>query len=538
MFLVIYINFIINFKIKVIKILMAQLSVYLICFLTLSLIFNYLSLSYKKTSMEIINEMGNGYNLGNVFDCYDKEVEIKTPLDQITLCGNSFPTKQMISSIKKSGFNTIRFPVTWINFIDENGNINSDWMKNVKEVVDLILNTNMYCILNIENDGKNENWLSEGIKAKNKYTNLWSQIANEFKDYDEHLVFESMDSFEDINYNSSLNNYDYSSLLDLSQSFIDTVRSSGGNNVYRLLLVSGANADLELTCNLNYKMPKDPSNMIAVSIHYYIPYFFTIENDYTEPYIDEIDSTEYLFYSDREWGNDIDYNEITDNFELIKRFFIDQGIPVVISEVGVLTEEEKKIDSIREYLYVVFSISANYNGIISCLWDTSKKSFGNMNYFDRESNKWYDEKIGENFKQISKGKYIKPLEYYGMTNSLTTYVDENDEMVIKISHKKPLKAIFNIKYEEQYFDYIYFDTYGKNLEPIFMDITKGKKIKEYDGSYTFTMDISKEDCNNYIVLEKISAFNFITFNYLTIEFNETFIFFDYKYYKDAISNFI
>ena len=52
------------------------------------------------------------------------------------------------------------------------------------------------------------------------------------------------------------------------------------------------------------------------------------------------------------------------------------------------------------------------------------------------------------------------------------------------------------------------------------------------------MDISEEDCNNYIVLEKVSAFNAITFNYLTIEFNETFIFFDYKYYKEAISNFI
>ena len=97
---------------------MNQLNVYLICLLTLSLLLNYLSLSYKKTSMEIVNEMGNGYNLGNLFDCYDKNVEIKNPLDQITLCGNSFPTKLMISNIKKSVFNTIRFPITWINFID------------------------------------------------------------------------------------------------------------------------------------------------------------------------------------------------------------------------------------------------------------------------------------------------------------------------------------------------------------------------------------------------------------------------------------
>ena len=517
---------------------MNQLNVYLICLLTLSLLLNYLSLSYKKTSMEIVNEMGNGYNLGNLFDCYDKNVEIKNPLDKIILCGNSFPTKLMISNIKKSGFNTIRFPITFINFIDEYGNINPDWMKKVKEVIDLIINTNMYCILNIENDGKNENWLSKGKIAKDKYTNLWFQIAKEFKNYDEHLVFESMDSFEDINHINSLNSYDYSSLLDLSQSFIDTVRSTGGNNIDRLLLVSGANADLELTCSFDFKMPKDPSNKIAVSIHYYLPYYFTLESDYIDPFIDEIDGVEYYFYSDRDWGNDIDYNEITENFELIKSYFLEKDIPVIISEVGVITEEEKNINSIREFLFVVFSLSANYNGIASCLWDTSNKTVGNMNYYNRDSNKWYDEKIGDNFKQISKGKYIKPLNYYGLTNSLTTYVDDNFEMYIKIKYKKPLKAIFNIKYEEKYFDFIYFDTYDKNGEPNIMDLKKSKKKKEYDGSYTFIFDLSGEDCNNYIVLEKLSAFNKITFNYLTIEFNETFIFFDYIHYKEDISSFM
>ena len=106
---------------------MEILNLFLIFLFLLSILLSYTSLSYKKSSMEIVNEMGMGYNLGNIFDCYDKNVEIKNPFDQITLCGNSFPTKQMISSIKKSGFKTIRFPVTWINFIDDYGNINSDW---------------------------------------------------------------------------------------------------------------------------------------------------------------------------------------------------------------------------------------------------------------------------------------------------------------------------------------------------------------------------------------------------------------------------
>ena len=42
----------------------------------------------------------------------------------------------------------------------------------------------------------------------------------------------------------------------------------------------------------------------------------------------------------------------------MKSYFVDKGIPIIISEVGVLTEEKKEIESIREYLYMIFSISS------------------------------------------------------------------------------------------------------------------------------------------------------------------------------------
>ena len=94
--------------------------------LIFSLIFNHLSLSYKRTSFEIVKDMGIGYNLGNSFDSYDISYDIKTPDEQITLWGNPIPTKQMIKNIKINGLKTIRFPITWINFIDESGIINQE----------------------------------------------------------------------------------------------------------------------------------------------------------------------------------------------------------------------------------------------------------------------------------------------------------------------------------------------------------------------------------------------------------------------------
>ena len=171
---------------------MAYLPFILIIFFIFSLILNYLSLSSTKSAMEIVKEMGLGYNLGNLFDCYNNSNGIINPNKQLTLCGYDIPTKEMFISIKKYGFKTIRFPVTWINIIDYNGNINSEWMARIKEIVNNIINSNLYCILNVHNDGLFENWLNQGLSVKNKYINLWKQISNEFKNYDEHLIFESM----------------------------------------------------------------------------------------------------------------------------------------------------------------------------------------------------------------------------------------------------------------------------------------------------------------------------------------------------------
>ena len=165
----------------------------LLTFFLFSLILNYLYMVSSKNSLDIVQDMGIGYNLGNTFDSYDFIKEINTPEEQISLKGNILPTKNMIKKIKRYGFKTIRFPVTWVFFIDEYGNVNSDWMILVKEVIDLIVKANLYCILNIYNDGIYGNWLSMGLEAKDKYINLWQQIANEFKDYNDYLIFESMD---------------------------------------------------------------------------------------------------------------------------------------------------------------------------------------------------------------------------------------------------------------------------------------------------------------------------------------------------------
>ena len=90
-----------------------------------------------------------------------------------------------------------------------------------------------------------------GIEVKDKYINLWTQIANEFKDYYNYLIFESMD--EPFFFNYETNHYDYDALFNLNKFFVDIIRNSGGNNKKRILIVVGASDELDSTCSSDYK---------------------------------------------------------------------------------------------------------------------------------------------------------------------------------------------------------------------------------------------------------------------------------------------
>jgi len=519
---------------------MKALHYILIAIILLSLIFSYLSMISKKNSFEIVRDMGIGYNLGNTFDSFDIFIYIiNSPEEQITLKGNTFPTKKMIKKLKKYGFKTIRFPVTWSFFIDEYGNIKSEWMLLVKKVIDLIIKEELYCILNIYEDGFFGNWLSYGMEAKDKYINLWTQIANEFKDYNNYLIFESMNEvyfYDPITYD-----YDYDTLFYLNQAFIDTIRNSGGNNIERLILVAGAYDELDMTCSSEYKIPVDPSNKLALSLHYFDPSPFTREY-YYDPFNWTDSNGEVYYYGPTlSWGDQGDYFQLITNFEMMKNNFIKKGIPIIINEIGVLTEDKKELESIREYLYTIFSISSDYDGIMCCLWDTSNKEHGNINYYDRENDKWYDEKLKENFIQISKGKYVKPIDFYIKINSET--VDNpllNGIIQLKIGARKALKIILNARltgtlFIDLEFTIYTYDAFGNSFK-IKYEKSNGKK--QYDGTYIFTIDVSKIECYEYIQVSKSFGNQYITLNNLTVEFEDNFQSIDYKSYKAAISNYI
>ena len=499
----------------------------LISILSISLLLSLFTFNSQMSANDIINNMGIGWNLGNAFDTFNESKKLENPDDQILSSNNIPPTKDMIKLIKKAGFKTIRFPVTWMNYMDDNGNVNSKWMSRVKEVVNWIIDSNMYCILNVHHDGGSGNWLSEGLTAKDKYIYLWNQIATEFKIYDEHLIFESMNQFD------FEDNYENNTIFILSQAFVDTIRNSEGYNKVRLLLISDAQADLELICSPDYKMPIDPINKIAISIHYYAPTQFTLERDDNPwTWVDDVGIIHEVKPMTT-WGIESDYNDMISNFETIKKFFIDKGIPVVLSEVSVLTEQKKEIESIREYLFALFSLSSDY-GIVSCLWDTSNNMTAEFNFYDRKSNKWYDEIIKNNFKKISRGKQIRPKDYYIISNLKTVKnADPDGHFNINFGKKKIVKIIFNafINTKDLYSAGFGIVSSDKNGNWVGESISASSGKRQYDGSSTFSIDASKKDFNTYLQLQKWWGHDNIDVNYLSLELDENDVSLDYVSYK-------
>ena len=538
-----------------------------------SYILNYIYFNSKKTAIDIVNDMGLGYNLGNVlaFNCCSNFEELKIENEQIKIYGTIFPSKHNINKIKKYGFKTIRFQVIYLNITNDNDKLNSEWISKIKEVIKLIINENMYCILSIRHDG--EFWKIEGKNGKDKYVNLWKQIANELINYDEHLIFESnndvnydIDYFfdeDDINiedsddyisygsdYPSDINrdeddnidddyidkNY-YIPLLNTTQSFIDTIRNTGGLNKERLLIISGLHNEIDLMNMFKYEMPKDTANKTAISIHNYIPL------DYSSDYSEDIpmdwydNNNNYMqAYLKKEWGSIRDYKNIISNFNLLKELFTDKGIPVIITEVGMMSELTKEKNFMREFLYALFSITEEYDGIMSCLWDISEKIGNDIYYYNKEKNQWKDKKIIDNLNKISRLNYVKISDFYIETNSVTEIEPVGQTIHINLERRKPIKVLLNIKL----MGYLDIDVslffYLIDSKDGLIDLTLEKKYgkKQYDGTTLFTIDVSSFDCQDFIEVRIFYGEEYVIINNITVEFKESFITLDYKSYKSAV----
>ncbi len=237
--------------------------------LLLPLLFVACTLSAQADDFEdafsAVANMRVGWNLGNSLDSNSGSLSNMwiekwtsgTPTDYETAWGQPVTTRALIAMFRQAGFGAIRVPVTWYPHIDDNGNIDAAWLKRVHEVVDYVIDEGLYCILNVHHDTGTADtaWLKAYMTNYNsnheKFEKLWTNIANEFIDYDQHLLFEGFNEMTDSydswcfasyyasgNYNATAAADTYEAINSYNQSFVDAVRATGGNNAQRNLVVN------------------------------------------------------------------------------------------------------------------------------------------------------------------------------------------------------------------------------------------------------------------------------------------------------------
>ena len=411
---------------------------------------------------EMVEAMGAGWNLGNQMEATDQNGPNESAWSHYTV------EKSLIRNVGRAGFKSIRIPVSWLNLIGKapDYTLNAVRLARVKEIIDWALEYKMYVIMNIHGDGYSTvtgGWLLPGkdddaqVEIKAKYKAVWGQLADYFKDYDEHLIFESMNEVgADIagKSDATLKQIQdvYKNINDYNQIFVDTVRQSGGNNDKRWVLIPGMNTDLSLTTGYDpaeekedtdygFRIPEDTylskdvpegQKRIMISVHYYAPWGFCGQEDYiTTQWGDEADPAKSVGYQGE------DYMER--GFARLKEDFTSKGYPVVIGEYGSIDKsntvnslkgDSKNLENRKYYAWKLCSESKE-NGIVPVYWDNGHNGEFGFALFDRETFKVTQQDIidgimyvyGKNQKGNATGLSLSEHYLKMDTADMTTYLE-------------------------------------------------------------------------------------------------------------------
>ena len=293
-------------------------------------------ISAFESANDAVKHMKVGWNLGNTLDAHNGQ-RVTDPKVSEIMWGQPVTTPELMQMMKEVGFGAIRVPVTWYPHMDGNNKVDAAWMKRVHEIVDYVISTGMYCILNVHHDtgadsDNTKSWLKADQTVYNqqkaRYEYLWQQIAEEFKDYGERLLFESYNEMLDTynswcfasfaapgQYNTSVATSAYNAINSYAQSFVNTVRATGGNNAKRNLIVNtygacnGAgtwNSHLQDPLK-QMKLPTDiTEGHIIFQVHAY-------------PNVVSLSSAK---------------DEVNQIFRDLNAYLVQQGAPVIIGEWG------------------------------------------------------------------------------------------------------------------------------------------------------------------------------------------------------------
>ena len=354
------------------------------------------------SAWDFVNGLGAGFQYGALhavsawqdfgLDCYHWSGDIK-------------PKKEIIQTIRNKGFRTLRLQIgSYAHLLDDDYTIDPRFMKTVKEVVDWAIEEDMYVIIcgpvaeMLQDEtyrkkaAESVHFAGYSVSEKEKKESMrflkaiWLQYAKAFNNsYDEHLIFETLnepiDCFHEHAWfpqsGCAVCKKDYAILKEYNQLIVDTIRSTGGNNAKRFIMVegySGGNLNYITIANKNtFTLPKDKAKDKLIPTFHYYPM------GCGKPYSKKVYS-EYIKKATQEM------------FASFDKLYFSKHIPVYMSEglhdrsIPIL----ERINCLKDFMAEAKKPGRSCNVTMindadyACQWS----AFGTLSYQDL---KWYDD---------------------------------------------------------------------------------------------------------------------------------------------------
>lgn len=265
--------------------------------------------------------------------------------------------------------------------------IDPERLQRVAEVIDYTLDAGMYAIINLHHDGADDfdgvEWLtltdadgniSQAVNAnvKERFSAVWTQLSSYYAEFDDRLLFESMNEIHD-GYDAPDTAY-YGIINELNQTFVDIVRAQGGTNATRKLVVPGYNTNIDYTV-AGFERPNDSAtDRLILSVHFYDPWSFAGEGS-THAWGNGAPGVD-------SWGQE---DHVVSQFDKLKNTFIDQGLPMIMGEYGAVNQTGA--EAYRRYYMEYVTQAACQRGIVPIYWDNGGAGSGPDNFalIDRTS---------------------------------------------------------------------------------------------------------------------------------------------------------
>lgn len=341
---------------------------------------------------DALKNMGVGWNLGNTLDVVHNGNKwfpaTKTPKDYETWWGNPVTKPIVMQKFHEAGFGVIRVPVSWGEKMDSNYKISKAWMDRVQEVVDYVIDNDMYCILNVHHDTGESGWLKADAanydEISKKFIAIWTQIAERFKDYDYHLVFEGFNEILDKNNDwgaSKTSSADLQMVNQLNQDFVNTVRASSSvKNKNRNLICNTYAAGHSDNILSAFKMPVDSvcTGRLMAEIHMYTPYNFALNEE------KDANGNKPATYKYNKYLDSYTTQITTEMQALKKKFTTKLKVPLMIGEWGATKKDnlEERCKHAEKMVYY-----ATFYGFGTCQW------MGMMSKDDRTTGTWTEPEL-------------------------------------------------------------------------------------------------------------------------------------------------